>query len=85
LSYNGDGRVSTKKHVYSQKYGKKILKVFGQPYFGLEDIDKCGTITISLPYSIMDILDRYTESEEISKSRYIRLLIEKDLGISYNV
>lgn len=78
---NGDAR----KHVYSQKYGKKILKIFNQPYFGLEDVDKCGTVTVSLPYSIIDILGRYTDSEEISKSRYIRLLIEKDLGIEYDV
>jgi hypothetical protein len=74
-----------KKYKYSQKYGKKILMHFGESYFGLEDDDKCVTIGVALPISLKDELDKYCKQMRIPKSRYIRILIEKDLKLSYDV
>jgi hypothetical protein len=73
------------EYKYSDKYRKKILMHFGESYFGLEDNDKCTTVGIALPISLKDELDKYCKMMGISKSRYIRILIQKDLKIKYNV
>ena len=58
---------------------------FGDSYFGLEQNDKCTTIGLAIPISLKDELDKYCKEMGISKSRYIRILIEKDLKLSYDV
>lgn len=80
-----DSKSNSKKYRYSEKYGKKILHIFDEPFYGLEEIDKCTTVTVSIPISLKDELMKYTNEMGIPVSRYIRILIQQDLGIRYRI
>lgn len=84
-----------RKHRYSYKYQKKILlDEFNEPYFAHESDDISISVGLSLPASLVDSLDKKIEKirsheninrrkEKLKRSRYIRQLIEKDLGLEY--
>ena len=69
--------------MYSRRYNKKILTVFGEPYYFLEEEDRCRTLSVSIPWSLDDILNKHIERVGVSKSRYIRMLIEEDLNLEH--
>lgn len=72
-----------KEKVYSKLYNKKILTVYGEPYFGLEEDDRCRTLSVSIPWSLDDYITKHVDRLGISKSRYIRMLIEEDLNLEH--
>jgi hypothetical protein len=76
---------NNKRSVYSRKYNKKILTVYDEPYFGLEPEDRCRTLSVSVPWSLDDAIQRRANYLGLKKSRYIRLCIENDLKIYYDV
>ena len=80
------------KHViYSYKYNKKVLAIDSrlsynpEPYYALEPEDKCRSLSLSIPYSLDNALERRAASLGLKKSRYVRLLIENDLKVEYPV
>lgn len=71
------------KRIYSNKYNKKILTIFGEPYYALEAEDKCRTLSVSIPWSLDEFLEKHVKRIKMSKSRYIRFLIEEDLNLEH--
>lgn len=71
------------ERIYSKKYNKKILTIFGEPYYGLEPEDRCRILSISIPWSLDEFLEKHVKRTGISKSRYIRFLIEEDLNLEH--
>jgi len=76
---------SNSKRVWSRKYNKNILTVYGEPYYGLEPEDRCRTLSVSVPWSLDEAIAKHAERHGLTKSRYIRLCIENDLRIYYDV
>lgn len=76
---------SNARRVYSRKYNKKILTIYDEPYYGLEPEDRCRTLSVSIPWSLDDAIQKKAERLHLTKSRYIRLLIEHDLNVYYDV
>lgn len=86
-----------RRYHYSEKYRKRILfDEFDEPYFAHEKDDNCFNVSVSLPLSLNEELEKKLEKikshkdinkrkEKLTKSRYIRQLIEKDLGVEYRI
>jgi len=72
-----------KARVYSKLYNKKILTVYGEPYYGLEPEDKCRILSVSIPYSLDEEMRKHIQNIGTTKSRYIRMLIEEDLNLEH--
>jgi len=84
-----------RRYVFSKKYNKKILlDEFNEPFFGQEEDDKTIPVPISLPLSLVEELDIRLDmiknepdpklrNEGITRSRFIRHLIEKELNLEY--
>ena len=83
--------IKSGKRIYSKKYNKNILTIFAEtatrqhhePYYGQEAEDKCRTLSVSIPWSLDEFLQRHVKRTGISKSRYIRFLIEEDLNLEH--
>jgi hypothetical protein len=86
-----------RKYRYSDKYKKRVLlDEFDEPYFAHERDDNCFNVSVSLPQSLNEELEKRIErikshpninkrKEKLTKSRYIRQLIEKDLKVEYRI
>jgi len=84
-----------RRYAFSKKYNKKILlDEFNEPFFGQEEDDKTIPVPISLPLSLVEELDIRLDmiknepdpklrNEGITRSRFIRHLIEKELNLEY--
>ena len=86
-----------RKYQFSNQYGRKLLlDEYGEPYFAQERDDATIPVPISLPKSLLKELDARIRTlrfepdikkrkEGLTRSRYIRALIEKDLELCFDV
>jgi hypothetical protein len=84
-----------RKYRWSEKYQKRILcDEFDEPYFAHEKDDISIPVPLSLPQSLLDELDKKLDKirnhkdinkrkEKLKRSRYIRQVLERDLGVIY--
>ena len=69
------------QHYHYDKHKKKsyLVDTFGEPYYALSKEDRTKNVGVSLPLSLLKILD--DERGPVSRSRFIRNKLEESLGV----
>ena len=57
-----------------------LLDEYGDSYYALADEDLTINVSVSLPESLVDIVDQ--KRGDISRSRFIRKIIEKEFNFA---
>jgi hypothetical protein len=69
-----------RRYVYDKKLKQKILlDAYNEPYYGLDEGDKSQSFSLSIPKSLMELVDK--KRDGISRSRFIRKAIENELDV----
>ena len=73
-----------RKHFRRSLNGNKrstTIDEFGNPYRAVDDSDKTDIISVTLPKSLIKILDE--KRKDIARSRYLREMIEYCLNLEF--
>jgi hypothetical protein len=86
ISSNSNKGFKSNNKIYRRIFNKsskesKSVDQFGDPYFYKSMDDETRSISITLPKSLIDEVNKYCEKKNITRSRLLRKIIEYSLNL----